>query len=101
MRKSAAPEITDNAAALATTAYEHAKREVKRLEKEKSDAKSLILTWLGSRASGTLPDGRLISKSVTSYEACTVDRAAYDSTTITVQHPLPAAPRRARALSTA
>ena len=52
------------AAAIAATEFELSGRELKALEATKKRSKSVLLEWLGDEFSRTLPDGRVVNRSV-------------------------------------
>lgn len=78
-------------AAVAVTTYEVEKRQEKASAKNKTAAKELILNWLAGRDQAKLPDGRVVSRTDTAYDAATIQRGAYIAVSLTVQHPLPPA----------
>jgi hypothetical protein len=86
-KKKAARVDPDVEAAAAADIYIRACHQFKTAEAEKKKSKASLVAWLGDQLSRVLPDGRTISKSSAHFDAATINRAAYDSTTVTVAPP--------------
>ena len=81
------PSEADLAAAAMADTYLRAAHAVKTGEKEKADAKSGLLLWLGDQPARVLPDGRTVQRTTADFPAATIDRKAYTSTTLTIVPP--------------
>ena len=88
-KRKAKPTPADAAAAEAATVYEIAKRELTAHESAKKKAKATLLEWLDGEPSKSLPGGRIVNQASVDYAEADIHRAAYTSTTVTIQHPLP------------
>ena len=53
-------------------------------EKAYKAAKKSLEEALGDSLMGRLPDGRIVTRKISHCEAATIERAAYDSSTITI-----------------
>jgi hypothetical protein len=65
-------------------------RDRKQAEAAYSKAKEALFLWLGPRLSGTLPDGRTLTKAITPIAAEATPRSAFDRVTLVVSPPPPA-----------
>lgn len=88
-RKPAAPKPSpeDVAAALAADTYLRAAHALKVGEKEKSDAKCALITWLGDKPSRVLFDGRTVNRATVDFAPATIERKGYTATTLTIAPP--------------
>jgi hypothetical protein len=58
--------------------------EIKRQTKDRDEAKAILIEGLGDKHVGVLPDGRTVSRIVKEFEATTIERKAYSSTTLEI-----------------
>ena len=74
----------DDKAALWADAFVRSAREKKDAVKRYDDAKEGLLEWLAGAPAKALPDGRTVSAATVHFDAATIERRAYDATTVTV-----------------
>jgi hypothetical protein len=68
----------------AANTFLEAGQEIKRQTKDRDEAKQVLLDGLGDKNVGVLPDGRTVRRSIKEFEATTIERKAYSSTTLEI-----------------
>jgi Cys-tRNA synthase (O-phospho-L-seryl-tRNA:Cys-tRNA synthase) len=76
--------ILGDAELAAADVFLDAGAEIKRQTKDREEAKETLLAGLGDRKVGVLPDGRTVTKIVKDFEATTIERKAYSSTSLEI-----------------
>jgi hypothetical protein len=89
-------KVTASKSAKASTAVEatkhvnlyiNAKQQMKKADEIKQASKGWLLAWLGNKTCRKLPDGRLVSRSITQIPAATIERLAYTQIMLTISGP--------------